>query len=119
MTAGKMFEKGSGGGEMKYLFHTNNIIDSVEMIAKAIPIVMEVLEKFTENRRRELKANRFYSGSIILETSFRYMGIRVGNNGMDLEHGEVCFVYYTDKASEEISEELTILEKSIRKACIS
>ena len=102
---------GSGGGEMKYLFHTQETVDSAKLTARAIPIVMDVMENFAERRRLELEANQFYAGTIIPETSFRYMGIRAGNNGMDLGHGEVYFVYYTDKTKEEIYTEFAELEK--------
>lgn len=104
---------GSGGGEMKYLFHTKNTVDSAKAAAKAIPIVMDVMENFAANRRRELEENRFYAGTIIPETSLRYMGVRAGNNGMDLGRGEVYFVFYTDKTKEEIYAEFAELEKEL------
>ncbi len=104
---------GSGGGEMKYLFHTQNTVDSAKQAASALPVVLEVMEKFAANRRRELEENRFYAGTIIPETSLRYMGVRAGSNGMDLGNGEVYFVYYTDKTKEQIFAELALLEKEL------
>lgn len=101
---------GSGGGEVKYMFHTKDTVDSAKLTAAAIPIVMEEVEAFAANRRKELEENRFYAGTIIPETSLRYMGIRAGNNGMDLGKGEVYFVYYTDKTKEQIEAEFTELE---------
>lgn len=110
---GQIWHCGSGGGEVKYLFHTKDTADSAKVAAGAIPVVMDVMEKFAENRRRELEENRFYAGTIIPETSLRYMGVRAGNNGMDLGSGEIYFVYYTDKAKEEICAELAELEKEL------
>ena len=110
---GQIWHCGSGGGEIKYLFHTKDSVDSAKLTGQAIPIVMDVIEKFAKNRRRELEENRFYTGTIIPETSLRYMGIRAGNSGMDLGRGEVYFVYYTDKTREEISAELAVLEKEL------
>ena len=104
---------GSGGGEVKYLFHTKDTVDSAKLTAAAIPIVMEVVEAFAANRRKELEENRFYAGTIIPETSLRYMGIRAGNNGMDLGKGEVYFVYYTDKTKEQIEAEFAELENTL------
>lgn len=104
---------GSGGGEVKYMFHTENTVDSAKVTAGALPIVMEVVEKFAENRRKELQENRFYADTIIPETSLRYMGVRAGNNGMDLGNGEVYFVYYTDKTKEQIFAEFAELEKEL------
>jgi len=110
---GQIWHCGSGGGEVKYLFHTRDMVDSAKLTASAIPIVMDVVEKFAENRRKELEENRFYADTIIPETSLRYMGIRAGNNGMDLGNGEVYFVYYTDKTKEQIFAELATLEREL------
>lgn len=103
----------SGGGVVKYMFHTQNTVDSAKLTAGALPIVIEVVEKFAANRQKELKENRFYSDTIIPETSLRYLDIRAGNNGMDLGNGEVDFVYYTDKTKEEINAEFAALERGL------
>ena len=110
---GQIWHCGTGGGEVKYMFHTEKTVDSAKVTASALPIVMEVVEKFAENRHRELQENRFYADTIIPETSLRYMGIRVGNNGMDLGNGEIHFVYYTDKTKEQILIEFAALEKEL------
>ena len=101
----------SGGAEVIYKFHTAGTVDSAEQAAGAIPVVLEVLKTFARNRQDELSQNRFYAGSIIPQTSMRYMGIKAGNNGADLGHGEAYFVFYTDKTKEEIFAELAALEK--------
>ncbi len=106
---------GSGGGEMKYTYHTKETVDSAELTAKAIPIVLEEIAKFKENRRKELSENRFYKGTIIPDTSLRYMGVRVGNNGMDLGIGEAYFVFYTDKTKDEIYKEFSQIEEILAK----
>ena len=104
---------GSGGGEMKYLFHTAETVDSAKKTALGIPIVLEVLDKFAAKRSEELEKNRFYKGTIIPKTSLRYMGIKAGNAGADLGQGEVYFVFYTDKSKDEIYDEFNELEKEI------
>ena len=104
---------GSGGGEMKYNFHTKNVVDSAKSAALAIPVVLELIEKFAKNRQKELEENRFYRGTIIPQTSLRYMGVKAGNAGADLGIGEVYFVFYTDKTKEEIYAELAELEKEL------
>ena len=98
---------------MKYTFRTKDAVDSAKAAALALPIVLEEIEHFAQRRREELSNNRFYAGTIIPGTSLRYMGIRVGNNGMDLGTGEVHFVYYTDKNKEEIYREFAALEARI------
>lgn len=105
---------GSGGGELKYIFHTKETVDSAKITAMAIPVVLEVVEKFAANRRRELEDNRFYKGTIIPQTSLRYMGVKAGNAGADLGTGEVYFVFYTDKTKDEIYAELKDFDAEIK-----
>lgn len=102
---------GSGGGEVKYIYHTKDTVDSAKVTAEALPVVLEAVEQFAQNRRRELEENKFYAGTIIPATALRYMGVRAGNNGMDLGVGEVYFVYYTDKTKDEIQTEFSGIEK--------
>ncbi len=102
---------GSGGGEVKYIYHTKDTVDSAKTTAQALPVILEVIEQFAQNRRNELRNNKFYANTIIPDTALRYMGVRAGNNGMDLGVGEVYFVYYTDKTKEEIYAEFAELEK--------
>lgn len=108
---GQIWHCGSGGQEVKYHFHTKDVVDSAKQAARAIPVILDVIETFAERRKQELEENRFYKGTIIPKTSLRYMGVRAGNNGMDLGRGEVYFVYYTDKTREEIYREFEELEK--------
>ncbi len=112
---GQIWHCGSGGGEMKYIFHTKETVDSAEYTAKALPIVLEEIGKFKENRRKELSENRFYKGTIIPDTSLRYMGVRAGNDGMDLGRGEAYFVFYTDKTKEEVYKEFDEIDLVIKK----
>ena len=105
---------GSGGGEIKYLYHTKEVVDSAKTAAMAIPVVLEVIEKFAQKRSEELENNRFYKGTIIPKTSLRYMGIKAGDAGADLGKGEVYFVFYTDKTKDEIYSELAELERELK-----
>lgn len=106
---------GTGGGEVKYIYHTKDVVDSAKATAEAIPVVMEVVEQFANNRRKESDENRFYTGTIIPQTALRYMGIRAGNDGMDLGVGEIYFVYYTDKTKDKINAEFREFEKVLEK----
>ena len=111
---GQIWSCGSGGGELKYHFHAANVVDSAKTVALALPVVIGVLDEFAAARRKELDENRFYHGTIIPETSLRYMGVKAGNGGMDLDRGEVYFVFYTDKTKEEIYKELDVIDKKIK-----
>ena len=112
--AGIIWHCGTGGGEVKYNFHTKDIADSAEKCARAIGIVMDELEKFKVNRCAELSANKYYKGTIIPETSLRYMGVKAGSDGSDLGDGFVYFVYYTDKTKAEIDKEFEALHEIIK-----
>ncbi|MEE1277824.1 MAG: M20/M25/M40 family metallo-hydrolase [Acutalibacteraceae bacterium] len=110
---GQIWHCGSGGQEVKCHFHTDFPADSAKVAAKAISVVIDCIETFAKNRTCELEDNRFYKGTIIPETSLRYMGCRAGDNGQDMGRGEVHFVFYTDKTKEEIYAEFAELEKVI------
>lgn len=103
----------SGGGEIYYRCHTEKTADSAKIPALAIPVIIEVLEEFAENRRRELEVNPYYAGTDIPASSLRYMAARAGNYGADLGTAEVLFVFYTDKTKEEIYRELDGLAAKI------
>ena len=102
---------GSGGQEAKYTYRVDGALDSAEVAARAIPVALDVMDEFKEKRCNELETNRFYAGTLIPGTSLRYMGVRAGNNGMDMGVGELHFTYYTDKTKEEIYAEFAELEK--------
>ena len=106
----------TGGQEVKYLYHTENVVDSSELCARAIPVVMDILKEFKQNRFAELSNNKYYNGTVIPESSMLYMGIRAGSNGTDLNRGEIHFIYYTDKTEREIYSEFAALEKKLFEA---
>lgn len=104
----------TGGGEMKYHFHAADPVDSSRTVARALGTVMDVLDIFAQRRKDELEANRFYAGTVIPETSMRYIGVKVGENGQDLGIGEIHFVFYTDKTKEEIYPEFDELDEIMK-----
>lgn len=106
---------GSGGGEIKYSFHTKETVDSAKTAGRALAVVLDTLDIFAQRRRAELEANRFYAGTIIPKTSMRYMEVRAGRHGMDLGVGELFCTFYTDKTKEEIWAELDELNEILAK----
>lgn len=106
---------GSGGQEVSYRYHTKETVDSAKLTASAIPIVMEEIDKFAARRKQELEENPYYKGTIIPETSLRYMDVHAGNHGNDLGVGDLYFTYYTDKTKEEIYAEFHELEETLKK----
>ena len=106
---------GSGGGEVYYSCRANETVDSAKLMASAVPLVLEEIDKFAKRRYDELEKNRFYKGTIIPSTSLRYMDVHAGNNGVDLDVLNLYFTYYTDKTREEIEAEFRELEASLAK----
>ena len=107
---GQIWNCASGGQVLIYKFHTKEVVDSAKLTASAFPIIMEELEVFAQNRKKELENNRFYKGTIIPSTSLRYNEIRAGKNGADMGCGEVMFTFYTDKTRNEVNKELAEIE---------
>lgn len=103
----------SGGGCFRYRYHAIKTLDSAEKTALALPVVIEEIRKFADNRKCELENNRFYSGTIIPSTSLRYNHVKAGNNGVDMGVGELKFTYYTDKTRDIIYKELDEVHKNI------
>lgn len=112
--ADQIWHCGSGGSEFAYNFHTANTVDSARLTASALPIVIEEIDKFAARRKSELEANPFYAGTIIPETSLRYMGARAGDHGADLGRGSVYFTFYTDKSKEDIFAEFAEVDTAIK-----
>lgn len=112
---GQICNCSAGGQGIYYNYHTKNTVDSAKLATSVLPIIMEELEKFGERRRRELAENRFYKGTIIPETSLRYMDIHVGKDGKDLGTGCLSFTFYTDKTKEEIEKELEEIDAILKK----
>ena len=101
----------AGGGCLSYRYHTAQTVDNAKYAALAIPVVMEEIEKFYETRKRELSGNRFFRGTIIPDTSVRFMDIHAGYEGADLGCGNLNITYYTDRSKDEIWAELHEIEK--------
>ncbi|MBQ5840866.1 MAG: M20 family metallopeptidase [Clostridia bacterium] len=112
---GQLWHCGSGGGEVKYLYRVKGTVNSARKTAEALPVILEEINTFAANRREELAANRFYKGTALPEESLRYMGVRAGYDGVELNCGEVYFVFYTDKTKEIIDGEFRELEERLAK----
>jgi len=104
----------TGGGEVKYHYHVADPVDSAWRTARALPVVMDVIDLFAQRRADELEANRFYAGTSVPKSALRYIGVQTGHNGQDLGRGEVHFVFYTDKTKEDILPELEEMDKLLR-----
>lgn len=103
----------AGGQVVRYTFEADHALDSSEATARVIPVVLDALSSFKENRRKELAANRFFLGTNIPDTSVRYQEIGVSIEGTAPSVGTLIFTFYTDKTKDVIWEELAQLEQEI------
>lgn len=105
----------AGGQVLRYSYETKKTVDTAETAASVLPIVLEEMKTFQNNRRNELEANPYFTGTDIPATSMRYGQIGAGINGSAPGIGEMSFTFYTDKPKEEIDAELLELEQRIAK----
>ncbi len=96
----------TGGQDIEYSYHTQESVESAEQAGKAISIVLEIMEEFKNNRKRELEENKFYKGTEYAKVPMYCLEIRVGDDGNDLGIGKIVFEYFTDKTEKEIHTEL-------------
>lgn len=110
----KIYHCASGGGGLLYRYQTQKPVDSAAAAARAIPVIMDTLQAFADDRRQELEQNPYYKGTEIPETSFRYMDVHAGNMGADLGVGTMKITFYTDKDRQTIFAQLHQLEQVLR-----
>lgn len=107
---GEIWHCGTGGQDVEYSFAAKSSVESAELCAKAIPVVLDAFEAFAAKRKKELEENGYYCGTAVAKLPLRYREIRVGSNGSDLGVGKIAFEYFTDKTEKEIREELDALD---------
>lgn len=110
---GEIWNCASGGACYAYRFHTAVPVDGVGLTAKGLPIVMEEIDRFGDNRRREMGENPNCRGTVIPETSLRFLNASAGKSSGDWGSGEIIFTFYTDKTKEVINAELAEVAKRI------
>mgnify|MGYP000927940947 FL=1 len=90
--------------------------DSSVLAVDALLVVREELRQFIENRHAELKANRYFAGTDMERSAFRFYEFLAGNGGIgcNLELGKLSFVFYTDKPQVQIQAELEEATARIR-----
>ncbi len=90
-------------------YHIKEGQESALSAARLLPKVLTALEGFGARRRAEMAVNPNYVGSQTPEGAMRYMEVRAGQAGNDLNRGSVLFTYYTDKTEGEIYAEFDAL----------
>lgn len=112
--AGEIWNCASGGGCLRYRFHTAVPVSGVSLTAKGLPIVMEEIEKFGDNRRREMGENPYCVGTEIPGDALRFMHAMAGRDASDWGSGEVALSFYTDRDKDAVYAELDAVDQRIR-----
>jgi len=105
----------SGGQEFEIVIKHTTHLDSCKKVFEGLEIAKKIIEEFGERRKAELKINPFYDGTIIPNTSLRFLKMGCGLNSNDMHVGSVKFVYYTDKDQEQINKEYNEMFDRINK----
>jgi len=105
----------SGGQDFEIVIKHTTHLDSCKKVFEGLEIAKKIIEEFGERRKAELKINPFYDGTIIPNTSLRFLKMGCGLNSNDMHVGSVKFVYYTDKDQEQINKEYNEMFDRINK----
>lgn len=102
-----------GGGEMKVYIRSKSPVDNCGVMLEGLNILKEEFEQFRNRRIAELNEHEEYRGTIIPDTSVRFIEIKAGNEGNDLDkaYGEIC--YYATLSKEKMDEELNQIGESL------
>lgn len=90
--------------------------DSCELIVDGLCKIKDSLKPFQQNRFNELSQNKYFKGTDMHRSCFRITSFHCGDMGTDLSRGKMDFVFYTDKAREQILAELSAIETSVKTA---
>ncbi|MDD4679453.1 MAG: M20/M25/M40 family metallo-hydrolase [Clostridia bacterium] len=105
-----------GGQILEIAIQANEPQDSSKLAVDALMIVREELRTFIQNRHKELKADRYFVGTDMERSAFRFYEFLAGDGGlgMNLDRGMMSFVFYTNKTQEHIQEELSVILRAIK-----
>ena len=88
--------------------------DSAELVLEGLRIVQDGLKGFFRNRYQELDKDPYYHATDMQRSAVRIHEFKVGNQGCDLDFGNMDFVYYSNSSKEILQKELEEAEQSIK-----
>ena len=90
--------------------------DSSTLIVDSLLVIREELQPFISNRHAELEADRYFAGTDMERSAFRFYEFLAGNGdiGCNLDRGKLSFVFYTNKDQELIQAELNEITARIK-----
>lgn len=111
----EIWKLASGGGEFKVHIKSKTPLSDCSPMLEGLNIVKDELMAFKARRTAELEKQPECQGTIIPETATRFMEIRSGDEGFDLNRALIKAVFYTSQTKEEIFAEFDEMGKSLSK----
>jgi len=102
-----------GGGEMKVDIFSKSPVDDCGVMLEGLNIIKEEFNDFRNRRIAELNAHEEYRGTVIPDTSVRFIEMKAGNSGTDLDKASAEICYYATLTEEEMNEELKEVGKRL------
>lgn len=100
----------SGGGVLRTHIRSLTPRDSCAGLLQGLAMVLEEFERFRLDRMNELEEKALYHGTMIPRTCIRFMELKAGDNGADLDRAHADITFYTCKTSEETQSALNELK---------
>lgn len=104
-----------GGGEMKVHIRSKSPVDDCGVMLEGLNILKEEFAKFRERRIAELNSHPEYVNTIIPDTSVRYLELKAGNAGADLNRAFAEICYYAAATVDEINKEFEEIGNELNK----
>ncbi len=105
-----------GGGVIRAKIRSNEPLDSAGKMLDGLTLVRAEFDAFRERRRDELRKLPYYRDTIIPDTTVRFMELRAGDNGSDLNRAFADVTYYTALTEPEINREFDAMAVRLNEA---
>ena len=94
-----------GGGEMKLHIKAKSPASDCEVIHEGLRFVVDEFRKFRKRREAELLSEEEYKKYAFVNECVKFLEIRAGNQGNDLDRGHVEVCYYATSTEDVINAE--------------
>ncbi len=103
-----------GGEELKAYIKAVDAVDDCGVMLQGLAALKAEFDRFRENRYAELMAHPEYASTVIPATSVRFMEMKAGNAGADLNRAHVEVCYYAAASREQVEQELSEIAQRLQ-----
>lgn len=104
-----------GGGEMKLHIKSKTPVDDCEIMHQGLGMVIEEFREFRKRRKAELLSEEEYKNSSFVNECVKFLEIRAGNQGADLDRAHVEVCYYATSSEDVINREFDEMTENLNK----